>query len=873
MRIVANSFIGGELSPSLFGRHDIQAYFHSAQKIKNFTVQKTGGLKKRAGTQLLWEIKAFGGEAKEFRIFPFFYDRTRYLGIAFYTKKNQNYIYYRVCEEGKSPYAEYTLPIATLAAGKTLADYKIKQIGDTLFFSCLGTRSFTGKVYYEERASEDAILWEEFQDEIDVQDAPELSLEVDGFESDETQGFRPAVRKYALFGVKNGVYSTPFEKDANIYLYWVAGATVTLSFTPQWDKHDYYILSVQQGGSWGVLYSFYPKIDDGEQSDTTWTSAASPESTVTVNGTVYLSEGTVAGLSEEGNELTTGTGENPPQWSTNSVFLAVENSALTGDYKPSETSPVLGLRFWWGAKLRRNAEQTTVDTVSTGLVNISLYMVDKDGVQQEDPIAEWKNVNTAYSEQPMKLTVADPVPGIENGKYRLIFETPLDEDGETPLYTDQKILLRGIAILSDSATQTFVDNNIEAGSLAGEQELLTVGDSGMDCSVIDVWEQRLVMASSKGKPFTIWFSQVGDVYNFYTNRPVTMSDAFSASIPATVASRILHILTNRWMLLFTESGEYSVGTVGNSGFAFNTISIKKTSGVGCHDKIEPVATEDKALFVAPDGKTVYEIKYSLEQDNIIPTNRSVLASHLTEGRSVKKIVYERFPEPTLYCLLEDYTIAAMTYLPEQNVFAWYRMEFSYPGLRCIDINAPTSIYDSDSHETSSTILLTFTHASKPGYAWVERLRANIVSDSATIGDAKCCDHCGYSAAQYPVSGEDPETPVNAELVTMRPELPDFNSIGQKKNLYDCVFRLRRSGTLKVRPYGDDLEYADSGVQETASPVVEGENVTLVTKDVKILPRAYHNTDGQMQIVSNDIYPCEILSILFNLEVADMGQGG
>ena len=77
MRLVQNSFVGGEISPALFGRHDIEAYFHAAKRITNFTVHGTGGLGKRYGTQLLAKLGT--GATSSFKAFSYLYDRTHWM--------------------------------------------------------------------------------------------------------------------------------------------------------------------------------------------------------------------------------------------------------------------------------------------------------------------------------------------------------------------------------------------------------------------------------------------------------------------------------------------------------------------------------------------------------------------------------------------------------------------------------------------------------------------------------------------------------------------------------------------------------------------------------------------------------------------------
>ena len=467
MRIISNSFVGGEISPDLFGRHDLKAYFQAAQSLKNFEVRKTGGIRKRAGTQLLWHLNA--GSDTTFRVVPFFYDRTTYLAILFYVRDMDNALYYRLCDPtDKSMSEEFVVPITQVNGRDTLSNFKIKQIGDTLFFSLTGTRSFTGKVDYDKRE----IRWESFSDSVVVKDAPVLDGKTNGkFSTDEEEGFRPETRSYALFGVKDGIFSKPSQKDITIYLYWVAGAAVNLSFTPRWQDHDYYVLAQKIGASWGIMHTFYPDLDNGTQADVQWNDNNSVAE-IDVNGTIYTTDASVTNLSTSANEVKT---EGEAEWNANAVVIDTYKPYITGKFKPSDTAPILGVRVWFGAKMRRKDNPTVVDNVGTsGRTTLKLCSVSTKGEEKE--IATW-TTNAIYSENPVNLTVTDPIAGETGIQYRIYFES---ENKDTP------IVVRGVALLSDSATQTYTDNNISPGEITGIQDRLTVGDAGMDCGVIDV---------------------------------------------------------------------------------------------------------------------------------------------------------------------------------------------------------------------------------------------------------------------------------------------------------------------------------------------------------------------------------------------------
>jgi len=66
--LIQPTFSGGELSPSLYARVDIERYGNSVKTAKNFLVRPTGGLVNRPGLQFVGEVKS---SASRVRLIPF----------------------------------------------------------------------------------------------------------------------------------------------------------------------------------------------------------------------------------------------------------------------------------------------------------------------------------------------------------------------------------------------------------------------------------------------------------------------------------------------------------------------------------------------------------------------------------------------------------------------------------------------------------------------------------------------------------------------------------------------------------------------------------------------------------------------------------
>ena len=89
VKVPFNSFQFGELSPSFTSRVDTQLYQAGAQKVRNFLILGEGGVKKRPGTEFIYEFPNTRNDTKpmEIRIEPFIFSDTERYIFAFSNEK------------------------------------------------------------------------------------------------------------------------------------------------------------------------------------------------------------------------------------------------------------------------------------------------------------------------------------------------------------------------------------------------------------------------------------------------------------------------------------------------------------------------------------------------------------------------------------------------------------------------------------------------------------------------------------------------------------------------------------------------------------------------------------------------------------------
>lgn len=120
-----NNFTGGEISPLLFGREDINKYQNSVQTLENFIPQPYGGITKRTGTKYVAEAK-FRNKACRLIKFEFNTEQSYILELGnyymrFYTQQGQ-------IESGGSP-----LEVATPWSSTEVFDIQVAQKNDVMY--------------------------------------------------------------------------------------------------------------------------------------------------------------------------------------------------------------------------------------------------------------------------------------------------------------------------------------------------------------------------------------------------------------------------------------------------------------------------------------------------------------------------------------------------------------------------------------------------------------------------------------------------------------------------------------------------------------------------------------------------------------------
>lgn len=182
-------------------------------------------------------------------------------------------------------------------------------------------------------------------------------------------------------------------------------------------------------------------------------------------------------------------------------------------------------------------------------------------------------------------------------------------------------------------------------------------------------EQRLVFGNTEAQPFGLWASRSGDYPNFSIG--TLDDDAISYNIAANQVDPIRWIASAADLVIGTLAQELAAygGGLGDPITPTNT-RIVPQSGEGSN-AAQPVKVGTELIFANRAGRKLFSLAYGSAGNAYAARDLLELAEHLTgPSKTIKAMAWAKNPSSTLWVLLSDGTLIAGTYRPDQEFIAW-----------------------------------------------------------------------------------------------------------------------------------------------------------------------------------------------------------
>lgn len=391
------------------------------------------------------------------------------------------------------------------------------------------------------------------------------------------------------------------------------------------------------------------------------------------------------------------------------------------------------------------------------------------------------------------------------------------------------------------------------------------------------FQDRLVLAATKKEPYSIWMSRTGDYPNFGIEKVdggVTDDSAIKADLITRNGFEILHLVPAKDLVILTTGNEWIIE--GSSVITPAKINPRPQTMRGSNS-CPPQHIGNRIVHVQRSGKTVRDLGYQYDADNYNGDDLTLLATHLTEGHKLVSSAYIQEPNSTLYYVRDDGVLLSLTFIKEQNVFAWshHTTDGKYKKVTSIPNGASDVLYVT---------------VERDGKIYIERfnpdIEAAVYMDSYVTGSGSSikASHLIGKTVQVLADGtrlQDAQVPENG-LVTFGQSFSDITiglayetkikqpgpDIGLKEGTMQA--RISKTNTVVLRvekTYGGYIGYTfkDKDMDELRYEDYE----TLETGDiVQQMPVANigSNTKNHICIKHNEPFPFELNAIIREVSI-------
>lgn len=187
------------------------------------------------------------------------------------------------------------------------------------------------------------------------------------------------------------------------------------------------------------------------------------------------------------------------------------------------------------------------------------------------------------------------------------------------------------------------------------------------------YEQRRWFANTPASPQNVWATRSATEANLTASIPSREDDALTFRLASTRQNAIQHLVPLQDMIALTAGGEFRIFSDGMPAITPTSISIKPQGAIGAN-QVQPVLANRSALYVQANGNRVREISSGGQATNYgyQSLDVTIMAPHLFNGYQIVDMAYADEPDKIVWCVRSDGVLLGMTYLPDQQVFAWHQ---------------------------------------------------------------------------------------------------------------------------------------------------------------------------------------------------------
>ena len=408
-------------------------------------------------------------------------------------------------------------------------------------------------------------------------------------------------------------------------------------------------------------------------------------------------------------------------------------------------------------------------------------------------------------------------------------------------------------------------------------------------SCVTFFQDRLCFAATDRQPYMVWMSKTGNYYDFSTEKvdgTLTDDSAIGISFISRRDFRILHLLAHSDLMVMTEGNEWIIS--GSEVVTPTNVTPRVQTSRGCTD-VTPEMIGGQIIYVQRHGKTVRDLQYNFGTDSYDGMDLTILAKHITQDTKILCGCYKQEPDYMMFYVLDDGTAACLTYVKEQNVYAWSRIKTqgTIVAVESVDTTDGEDVYFVVLRADKNGVLTGFlegltwaAHSEWPEdyncldcmFNWENATPSTAIHIPPLAGytiDVQA-DGRGIKGIELDENGDAeldvPATYVLAglryesvfELPNIELQLNDGTLQGRRKKVAEVILRMENSlgGRVGIVKDKTDVIKYDELLQQEVT-LYSGEKIVTVPN----IGAGGYNDKGRIVVTSDDPYPLSISSIV------------
>ena len=180
------------------------------------------------------------------------------------------------------------------------------------------------------------------------------------------------------------------------------------------------------------------------------------------------------------------------------------------------------------------------------------------------------------------------------------------------------------------------------------------------------YNQRVFLTRSNNDVTQIIFSAVGQTDTFAYSGQRSETEGGNLELPISNYDSWCKVVSGLDLILSTS---YTINKVSGYG----DLQTETVLWDGLSKSVDPVRTRRSLIYTNGSNRNIYDLTYN-EYGQYDSIDLTLLVKYIFEEKTIKRLAFKDYPVKTIYVLCSDGELYCLTYIKDQNIYAWYKIE-------------------------------------------------------------------------------------------------------------------------------------------------------------------------------------------------------